>query len=126
MNDTCKSKQHYDENGFTLIEVLIALFVLTIGILGMMVMQTTAIQGNARASSLTIASTLAGDQVEILRNTPFDDLVNGTRTDIPTGYDITWTVAAAADPNARLLTVTVVRNNDMPDVTFTYIKADLL
>jgi type IV pilus modification protein PilV len=52
------------ENGFTLIEVVIAIVVLTIGILSTYSMQVSSIQGNATANQLTTASTLALDQIE--------------------------------------------------------------
>lgn len=58
--------------GFTLIEVLIAMFVLTIGIFALYSMQITALNTNARANSMTIASNWASDRVEGLLNRPYD------------------------------------------------------
>ena len=52
------------ENGFTLIEVLIAIAVLSIGILALYTMQTNSIIGNSNANTLTTASTWASDQIE--------------------------------------------------------------
>lgn len=71
--------------GFTLIEVIIALAILTIGILSVNVMHTASIRGNMTASSITEASTWGSDQVERIFNMPYDDLVdtngNGTNQD---------------------------------------------
>ena len=62
-----------NNQGFTLIEALIAMFVLSIGILALNVMQVTGIKGNTTANKLTIASTLAGNCYERLLNMPYDD-----------------------------------------------------
>jgi len=119
------------EDGFTLIEALIALFVLTIGVLGMMTLQTNAIRGNYRANTMTIATSIASRQVEELRNLPFTSLTAGNATDPSTGYPIAWTLAqvpvqpglpAISVNDARLIVVTVTRPNGMKPVTYSYIK----
>ncbi len=61
-----------NESGFTLIESLIAMFILTIAILSLITMQTTAVKGNARAQGLTIASAWAQDRIEQLLTKEFD------------------------------------------------------
>lgn len=58
---------HRNENAFTLIEVLIALVILAIGLLGVAKMQVVALNGNLAASDLTVATTLARDQIETLK-----------------------------------------------------------
>lgn len=50
--------------GFTIIEVMIAMVVLAIGLLGAGAMQLAAVKGNANSSNLTEATSLASDQVE--------------------------------------------------------------
>lgn len=59
------------QEGFTLVEVLIALFILTVGILGAAVMQIAAINGNSTAMRLTDASSWASDAHEALIALPF-------------------------------------------------------
>ena len=59
--------------GFTLIESLVAIAVLTIGILSLYSMQTTAINGNATANWMTVATTWGGDRVEQLLAMDYDD-----------------------------------------------------
>jgi len=59
---------HAPEAGFSLIEVLVALTILAIGLLGLALLQTTAIKGNAIASKSTIATQVAQDKVEWFRN----------------------------------------------------------
>lgn len=63
-----------NQQGFTLIEVLVAMVVLTIGVLSLYSMQISSIDGNAKASRITTASTWAGDRIEQLLNLPYDDI----------------------------------------------------
>jgi len=62
-----------DENGFTLIEILIAMTIFAIGILAVGAMQISAIKGNTFSNDLTEASTIAQDQVELLISKDFSD-----------------------------------------------------
>ncbi len=57
-----------NENGFSLLEVLIALVILAIGLLGLSQMQVMGIDGNARGNKITTATTLAQDALEGLLN----------------------------------------------------------
>jgi prepilin-type N-terminal cleavage/methylation domain-containing protein len=61
------------QNGFTLIEVLIAIVILTVGILAAALMQVSALGGNSLASRTTQASTLAGGAIEELMSTAYND-----------------------------------------------------
>lgn len=59
--------------GFTLLEVLIALAILSVGLLALAQMQIAAINGNLSASKMTIATTLAQDKIEELKGLDYDD-----------------------------------------------------
>jgi type IV pilus assembly protein PilV len=61
------------ENGFSLLEVLIALVILAIGLLAVAQMQITAIKSNAFGSGMTSASSLAANTLEWLMGLPFND-----------------------------------------------------
>jgi len=54
------------QKGFTLIEVMIAILLLTIGILATGTMQLSALEGNSHANRITLASTRAGERIETL------------------------------------------------------------
>ena len=56
------------QEGFSLIEVLIALVILAVGLLGLAMFQITAIKGNAIASKWTVATELAQDRLERFRH----------------------------------------------------------
>ncbi len=100
------------ESGFTLLEVIIALSILTFGLLAVASMQASAIRGNALADGLTESSTWAVDRLEKLTALPYTDanLTSGTHTDPspPAGFTITWTVtdnSPFTDVKTLLLTI---------------------
>ena len=62
-----------NNQGFTLIESLIAMFVLAIGILALNTIQISSIRGNTTANKATVTSTLAGNSYERLLNISYDD-----------------------------------------------------
>jgi len=62
-----------NENGFTLIEVLVALTIFSIGLLALASMQVTSLRGNANAQVLTSATTLAEGTLEGLLSWDADD-----------------------------------------------------
>ncbi len=54
------------EKGFTLLEVIIAISIFTIGLLAIAMLQGSAVRGTNSARTFTIAATLAGDRMEKL------------------------------------------------------------
>lgn len=61
------------ENGFTLIEVMITMLVLSIGILAMTMMQIKATNGSSSAFSRSRGNSIALTFLEELKRLPFDD-----------------------------------------------------
>jgi type IV pilus modification protein PilV len=60
-----------NQDGFTLIEVLIALVYMTIGLLGIVAMEDVALSRNVDAKRITIATNLATEMIERIRmNSP--------------------------------------------------------
>lgn len=60
-------KPHQDERGFSLIEVLVAIIILSLGMLGAVGMQTAALQSNKEARNQAAATTFARDLAERMR-----------------------------------------------------------
>ena len=84
----------YKERGFTLIEVLIAVAIFSIGILGVGTMQLRSTGGNTNARIGTEASVWAQDRVETLMLLPYahTDLDTGGHQVIEGLYTVNWTV----------------------------------
>lgn len=78
-----------DKNGFTLIEALVAMFVLTVGILAIFTMQMNGTEGNTTANKLTVASSIAGNSFERLLNMPYDDATMDPNTNPHTDAELT-------------------------------------
>lgn len=81
------------EDGFTLIEVLIAVVLVGIGLLAVAGLQTTAMRGNSFARETTVATQLAEEMVERIR-------VNALTT--PELYDGINTAGACGGVNPAL------------------------
>jgi prepilin-type N-terminal cleavage/methylation domain-containing protein len=110
-----------NDRGFSLLEVVVALGIFSIGILAIAGLQITATSGNAKARFKTEAATLAQDVVERLLaidyvrdelpavRSEFNTAANGTRAyqDPSRRYTIDWTVSGADTPINRAITVNV-------------------
>lgn len=121
------------EEGFTLIEAIIGMFVFTIGILAMVSMQVTALNGNSLARSLTQGANFAASQVETLR--PLDyledaDLTNGAHGPIQNGnYTLTYNVQRdVLLPNTMLVNITVnwLHQGAPKSMNLVYVKYDII
>jgi len=107
--------------GFSLIEVLVSLVILSISLLALAGLMTTTTKNNAFGSHVTEAAILAQDQFEALRVSSWDAIVNGNDRITIRGldYDRTWTVVlgpnspAAPNDNDKRVTVTVSWNDGM-------------
>jgi type IV pilus assembly protein PilV len=96
--------------GFTLLEVMIALVILSIGLLGLASLQVMSIKGNSFGQQMTVASTLAQNQLEQLRRTS-GTLVNGNDTVTDQNgitYTRTWQVTLnSPQPGATTVLITI-------------------
>jgi len=95
--------------GFTILEVVIAASIFAIGILGVAALQTAAIKTISSSNYITTGTTNAQDKLEELMELPFSDsdlsVGDHTESDPPSGYTITWTVAANTS-TSKSVTVT--------------------
>jgi prepilin-type N-terminal cleavage/methylation domain-containing protein len=100
------------EGGFTLIEMLIAVSILSAGLLALGSMQVSAIGGNAHSANVTEGSTLAADRLEKLLALPYThaDLTSGAHVDPspPAGRTVRWNIVDNAPLlNTKTITLTV-------------------
>jgi type IV pilus assembly protein PilV len=104
----CKQKE-----GYTLIEVLMAISILAVGMLAIASLQTSGIRVNATARHITTRTTWAQDRIEKLMALPNSDPLlavagNPTPVTTPDNYTISWVVAANLSvANTIRITVTV-------------------
>jgi type IV pilus assembly protein PilV len=114
------------QDGFTLIEVLIALTIFSVGLLAIAALQTSAIRMNSSGNRLTEFSTVGIDSLENLMSLPYSspwlDAVNSTTPDAAgnlhqtavNGYAVSWDIVQdALVANTRRITLTVTRNGKM-------------
>lgn len=98
------------EGGFTLIEMLVAISILSAGLLALGSMQVSAISGNAHSANVTDSSTLAADRLEKLLALPYThaDLSSGAHMDPtpPAGRTVLWNIVDNA-PLANTKTITL-------------------
>jgi prepilin-type N-terminal cleavage/methylation domain-containing protein len=100
-------------NGFSLVEILVALVILSIALLALAGLMATTTRNNAAGGHLTEAATFAQDTLERLRVSPL--------TSIPTGvmiqnscvgstgvlYTGSWTAVANSGSTLDTITITV-------------------
>ncbi len=68
------------EKGFSLVEIMIALVVLLVGMLGIMGMQYYAVSGNAASREMRLGTNLGQDMIESLKATAYGSLSSSTDT----------------------------------------------
>ena len=93
-----------NNGGFSLLEMLVAITILAVGLLGMAALQGTAIRGNALGIRNTEAIALIEDKLEEYKNTPYASITEGTVTETNLGSG-----------NMFSRETTVTENDPVPD-----------
>jgi type IV pilus assembly protein PilV len=107
------SRQH--QNGFTLLEVLIAAVVLSVGLLGAAALQIKGLQSAHSAYQRTIASIIATDAAERL----WIDMHDGTidRAAVETDWLAHWSASPVTLPNLTGSGSTITENSSLFTIT---------
>ena len=123
--------------GFTLVEVVVAISILAVGLLGVAAMQTSAIQVNSAAGQMTTRINWAQDKMEELKSLPFSDpwleaagnppgvdsVGNTHEQTTSDGYFVRWDIADNTPiPNTKRIVVTVTGKGKTSQLTC--MKAD--
>lgn len=92
-------KRNINNSGFTLLEILIAMVIFSIGLLGVAKMQISSIQGNAYSQDVTEATFIAKDKIEELMAVNYNNLnfLNDVNNNGANGGGLDDTGAVAAD-----------------------------
>ena len=98
--------------GFTLVEVLVAVTVLGIGILGLVGSSALVTRMIGRGRHTTMATQIAQRRMDLLRQTahstatPCTALANGTQTATTSGLTESWTIGGAGELRTLATSVT--------------------
>lgn len=93
-----------NERGFSLIEMMVALVILTVGVLGLAASARVVTQMTGSGGRYGSASSVAASRFEQLRAGECTDIANGSAT---TGrYAETWTVTTTGQLRVVILTIT--------------------
>ncbi len=96
--------------GFTLIEILVALVILSVSLLALAGLMITTTKNNAFGGRMTEAATFAQDKLEELRAIRWENISEGVNTDQKSGstginYTRDWNVATGG--SLKTITITI-------------------
>ena len=92
-------KHPHRQHGFTLLELLIALLVLSIGLLGLAALQTVGLRSNQMASMRTVATQMTYDMTDRMRANP-DGMTTANQYYVLDTGDATPSIATDCDAEA--------------------------
>ena len=111
---TKKRSPRTRSNGFTLIEILVALVILSIALLALAGLMVTTTKNSSFGGRMTEAATFAQDLLEQLRASPWANVVSGADQKMgSTGINYTrnWNVVPNPPGTQRWVTITVNWND---------------
>ncbi|MDA8134315.1 MAG: prepilin-type N-terminal cleavage/methylation domain-containing protein [Desulfobacteraceae bacterium] len=94
-----KEQRRNGSAGFTLIEILIAMAIFSIGILGVATMQISSVNGNANARKHLEASAVAQGLIESTLSIPFNNVADSDIVNAD-GYRVQMTIQNQSDLDA--------------------------
>jgi type IV pilus modification protein PilV len=110
-----------NNRGFSLVEVIVAILILTVGVLGLAAAATAVTRMTGEGGRSGGAAAVASSRFERLRATACASLASGTATSGK--YSESWIVSASGQPVTVTETVTYVRSRSYRSVVFaTYIS----
>ena len=100
-------KKKRAQRGFTLIETLISMFILSVALLGMSSMVFSVVRATDQSKEMTTATTLLQDKMENLKNTSISLLTSGNDSASLGNitYNRVWGINTAG--NLKTISVTV-------------------
>jgi type IV pilus assembly protein PilV len=89
------------EEGFTLIEIMIALLVMSIGLTALAAVQISAIRGNAFSKRMTTAVSIADEKIEQIKSIPYANIVSESSIQV-TQSNMNFTMQVTVTDNSPL------------------------
>jgi type IV pilus assembly protein PilV len=98
-----------NNKGFSLIEILVAIAILSVGLLGTAALTASIIRGNQVSNKVTTATTLAKDKMENIKRVGYSNTVSETRAFLSSPYNSYEREVTVVDdsPASNMKTVTV-------------------
>jgi type IV pilus modification protein PilV len=112
-----------NERGFTIVEILMAVLVLSVGVLALASTAGLVTRMIGQGQRYTEASTLATERFEIMRAVPCADLADGTET--RGGYTLAWRVVPTGGIRGREITVNVTMPTGRGTRAYTFTSSRL-
>lgn len=81
------------EDGFTLMEVLVAITIAAVGFLGLAATHITSVRATAVGRNVSIATTVAAEAIETMRRLPYADIATADAATVTRG-DLSFTRSA--------------------------------
>lgn len=107
--------------GFTIVEVMIAILIFSLGILGLVSTAATVTRMVGRSQQYDMAASLAQQRMEILKATACGGMVTGSATS--GRYSTAWTVTDVTGGKQVVVTVTSPTTRGNKNDTFTMITS---
>jgi type IV pilus assembly protein PilV len=107
--------------GFTLVESMLTLVIMSVGLLALAGLQVTALRGNALSRRMTTAVSIAEQRTEQLKNTPYTDIQAEVATQVTASnlhFTRQVTVTNGPLPNTKSVSVLVSWQDQSKTHTF--------
>jgi general secretion pathway protein I len=110
--------------GFTLIEIMIAVAIISIALLALAGLQVSLIRGNALAQRMTAAISVAEQKIEQIKKTPYAAIQSEPSTPVPaSGFTFTSQVTVTNNSplaNAKTVNVAVTWSDSLTTHTIPF------
>lgn len=111
-----------NESGFTLVELLVAMVIMLIGLLGLFQSVNIAMEYNLKNQMRNEVNRVAQDAMNKMRSLPFESVSSASTEEVPTKirnstrkYIVSKTVTAITNPTSE-----IISRKYQVDVTWTY------
>jgi len=113
-----------NQRGFTLIEIMVAVTLLSVGLLGMAGLTVGIMRSNSLSSQVTTATALAQAKMEDIKRVGYSGVAEGKSTDdyndisgYPLYKRVTDVDVESPDPGMKTVTITVSWDSDASSIT---------